>query len=416
MISSISSCTFRSVLWHYGYHDFCFASFCTFEDSGNIQMFGFLRLDRKHGFLQLPVVWFVNVVVLICLGRGVGHSALWMEYPCESCAPFLWVSRANDLTPLWVAILSKFEWKIFSCFCMCVSFRMLLSMLPIPEHVVSMTSIIDVRVRADVVSLLRNRNRWVMSLESDLGWSQSFFFSANVAKFTVLSAGSSRNCTATSPVHFSRFFSADIRVENAEGSSWYARCGSFSDFVDGIAAFVGFRHRPFVGFRHRASSQRSTKDEGDDVTRYRSAKPMSQFLAGLSRYLFPKTTTIVAGEVNIWNKDEDHVQTSQFSTFRPTNGTVDDAEKLKQPDRIFKAIDVPGMPPNMGSTEQIQICGLREFSLIHTGVLWVSSTTMSSRMWMTTWLRRTTWPSTWRWATERQSAENATEIGQQLSY
>ena len=84
MISSISSCTFRSVLWHYGYHDFCFASFCTFEDSGNIQMFGFLRLDRKHGFLQLPVVWFVNVVVLICLGRGVGHSALWMEYPCES--------------------------------------------------------------------------------------------------------------------------------------------------------------------------------------------------------------------------------------------------------------------------------------------------------------------------------------------
>ena len=103
-----------------------------------------------------------------------------------------------------------------------------------------------------------------------------------VATSTVPSTGWSRNRTATSPAHFNPGCSADNHVESIEVSSWAARCGSPAGFVNGTTVFVGFRDKP--------SSQRITKEEGEDVNCCRSArtKPMPQLSAGLSRHPLPK--------------------------------------------------------------------------------------------------------------------------------
>ena len=54
------------------------------------------------------------------------------------------------------------------------------------------------------------------------------------------------------------------------------------------------------------------------------------------------------GKTNCQQGQRNHMRTSQFSPFRSTNETVDQPEKLKQPDGTFKAIDVPGMSRKNG--------------------------------------------------------------------
>ena len=57
---------------------------CTLLDLGSIQLFGFLRLDPKNGLGQVPIVWFVGVVVPLCWDPGACCSGLWMQHPFES--------------------------------------------------------------------------------------------------------------------------------------------------------------------------------------------------------------------------------------------------------------------------------------------------------------------------------------------
>ena len=118
-----------SVLNVLGVAGFCvscapgFAFLCPLFGLGDHPTVWFLRLDPKTdvGNVQL-----FGVLVLSCLFAWTEGFLFWVVDGTSVrkwCITLL-ACLANDLAPVWIAILSKFEGQLFACCCICVSFTM----------------------------------------------------------------------------------------------------------------------------------------------------------------------------------------------------------------------------------------------------------------------------------------------------